>query len=29
VAQAVEVLQRHLQQAKEDILQYVFSEEHQ
>ena len=27
-AMAVEVLQRHLQQSKEDILQYVFSEEH-
>jgi DNA-binding GntR family transcriptional regulator len=26
---AIEVLQHHLQQSKEDILQYVFSEEHQ
>jgi DNA-binding GntR family transcriptional regulator len=29
VAMAIDVLQNHLQQAKEDILQYVFSEEHQ
>ena len=29
IAMAVEVLQRHLRQAKEDIIQYVFSEEHQ
>ena len=27
-AMAVEVLQHHFQQAKEDILQYVFSEKH-
>jgi len=29
ISMAVEVLQRHLRQAKEDIIQYVFSEEHQ
>lgn len=29
VAAVVDVLQSHLKQAKEDILQYVFSEEHQ
>jgi len=28
-AMAIEVLQHHLQQSKKDILQFVFSEEHQ
>jgi DNA-binding GntR family transcriptional regulator len=29
ITMAIDVLQHHLQQAKEDILQYVFNEEHQ